>query len=228
MDIEKRLFELKDLKFRDFNAKLIPNLDKDTMIGVKTPQLKQLAKELYKRGDYAEFIRSLPHKYFEENQLHAFIISQITDFDIAIYELERFLPYVDNWATCDQLVLKAIAKDPKRILNKIDLWLASEKLYTIRFAIGLLLRYFLDERFDEKHLDKAAAVRSGEYYINMMIAWYFATALAKQWEDSVKYIEEKKLNTWVHNKTIQKARESLRITNEQKEYLKSLKIKLKG
>ncbi len=228
MDIEKRLFELKDLKFRDFNAKLIPNLDKDTMIGVKTPQLKQLAKALYKSGDHTEFIRSLPHKYFEENQLHAFIISQITDFDIAIYELERFLPYIDNWATCDQLVLKAIAKDPKRILNKIDLWLASEKLYTIRFAIGLLLRYFLDERFDEKYLDKAAAVRSGEYYINMMIAWYFATALAKQWEDSVKYIEEKKLNTWVHNKTIQKARESLRITNEQKEYLKGLKIKLKG
>lgn len=224
MDIEKRLFELKDLKFRDFNAKLIPNISKDTIIGVKTPQLKQLAKELYKSGEYKDFIVSLPHRYFEENQLHAFAISHIIDFDIAIYELERFLSYVDNWATCDQLIMKAIAKNPERILSKIDLWLASGKIYTIRFAIGLLMRYFLEEKFDKKYLDKVATVRSDEYYINMMIAWYFATALAKQWEASVKYIEEKKLSIWVHNKTIQKARESFRITNEQKEYLKGLKI----
>ncbi len=222
MNIEKRLFELRDIKFRDFNARLIPNIDKETVIGVKTPQLKQLAREVYKSGEYKGFISVLPHKCFEENQLHAFIISQIADFDMAIYELERFLPYVDNWATCDQLIMKAIAKKPEKILDKIDLWLASGKTYTVRFAIGLLMRYFLDERFDKEYLDKVAAVKSDEYYINMMIAWYFATALAKQWEDSVKYIEEEKLGIWIHNKTIQKARESLRVTEEHKIFLKGL------
>ncbi len=222
MDIEKELFILRDIQFRDFNAKLIPNISKDTIIGVKTPQLKQLAKEVYKSGKYKDFISAFPHKYFEENQLHAFIIAQIADFDMAIFELERFFPYVDNWATCDQLIMKAIAKSPERILNKIDSWLASGKTYTVRFAIGLLMRYFLDERFDKKYLEKIAAIKSDKYYINMMIAWYFATALSKQWETSVKYIEEKRLDIWVHNKTIQKARESLRVTEEHKIFLKGL------
>ncbi len=222
MDIEKELFKLQDIKFRDFNARLIPNISKETVIGVKTPQLKQFAREMYKNEKYKDFISVLPHKYFEENQLHAFIISQITDFDIAIYELERFLPYVDNWATCDQLIMKAITKNPEKMLGRIDLWLTSDKTYTVRFAIGLLMRYFLDDRFDKKYLEKVAAIKSNEYYINMMIAWYFATALAKQWDATVKYIEEEKLGTWIHNKTIQKARESFRIVDEQKIFLKSL------
>ncbi len=222
MCIVKELFKLRDLIFRDFNAKLIPNIDNEAFIGVKTPQLRQFAKEIYKNGEYKDFITALPHKYFEENQLHAFIISQIADFDMAIFELERFLPYVDNWATCDQLIMKAIAKNPEKILDKIDLWLENDKTYTVRFAIGLLMRYFLNERFDKKYLQKVSAVKSDEYYINMMIAWYFATALAKQWEDSIKYIEEKRLDTWVHNKTIQKANESLRITEKHKTFLKEL------
>ncbi len=222
MDIEKELFKLRDLKFRDFNAKLIPNISKETVIGVKTPQLKQFAKEVYKSEEYRDFLTALPHKYFEENQLHAFIISQITDFDMAIYELERFLPYVNNWATCDQLIMKAIAKNPERIPDKIDLWLESDKTYTVRFAIGLLMRYFLDDRFDKKYLKKVAAIKSDEYYINMMIAWYFATALAKQWNNTIKYIDGKTLSIWVHNKTIQKARESFRVTEEHKTLLKGL------
>ncbi len=223
MDIQKQLFELQDLAFRDFNAKLIPNIDRKTVIGVRTPQLKVLAKELYKSGEYAPFLRALPHQYFEENQLHAFILSQIPDFETATDELERFLPYVDNWATCDQLVLKAIAKRPERMLDKIEVWLASDRVYTVRFAIGLLMRYFLDGRFSAEYLEKVAAVRSDEYYINMMIAWYFATALAKQYDAALPYFQEKCLSQWTHNKAIQKARESYRVTDAHKAELKGLK-----
>ncbi len=223
MDIQKQLFELQDFAFRDFNAKLIPNIDKETVIGVRTPQLKALAKELYKSGEYALFLRSLPHKYFEENQLHAFIISLIPDFETAVFELERFLPYVDNWATCDQLVPKAIAKQPERMLGKIELWLASDRVYTVRFAIGLLMRYFLDGRFWAEYLEKVASVRSEEYYINMMIAWYFATALAKQYDAALPYFQKNRLSQWTHNKAIQKARESYRVTDAHKAELKELK-----
>ncbi len=223
MDIQKQLFEMQDLAFRDFNAKLIPNIDKETVIGVRTPQLKVLAKALYKSGEHTPFLRYLPHQYFEENQLHAFILSQIPDFETAVLELERFLPYVDNWATCDQLVLKAIAKRPERMLDKIDLWLASDRVYTVRFAIGLLMRYFLDGRFSAEYLEKVAAVRSEEYYINMMIAWYFATVLAKQYDAALPYFQENRLSQWTHNKAIQKARESYRVTDAHKAELKELK-----
>ncbi len=223
MNIVKQLFELQDEKFRDFNAKLIPNIDKETVIGVRTPQLKKYAKELYKSGEYKAFLHTLPHRYFEENQLHAFIISLISDFDTAVFELECFLPYIDNWATCDQLIMKAIAKEPERILGKIDLWLESDKAYTVRFAIGLLMRYFSDEHFECKYLEKVASVESNEYYINMMCAWYFATALAKQYSAALPYFEENKLPKWTHNKAIQKARESYRVTDEHKAILKELK-----
>ncbi len=219
---QEKLFDYQDLTFRDFNMKLIPNIDKNTVIGVKTQCLKSLAKEIVKSNDFEAFLQELPHQYFEENQLHSFIISEIKDFKTAIFELERFLPYVDNWATCDQLILKAIAKNPEKMLPYIEKWIQSEKTYTVRFAIGLLMRYFLDERFENKYLSMAASVKSEEYYINMMSAWYFATALAKQYEKTLPYFEKKLLPVWVHKKAIQKARESRRVTDEHKEVLKAL------
>ncbi len=225
MDIEKELFALQDLKFRDFCARLIPNVDKEKIIGIKTSKLKALAKDMIKRSETEKFLKQLPHKYLEENQIHAFIISEIRELDKTLLELEKFLPYVDNWATCDQLIPKAIAKNPELILEKVDLWLKSNKTYTVRFGMGILMRYFLNERFDKIYLEKVAKVESKEYYINMMSAWYFATALAKQYEETVPYLMEYKLDKWVHNKSISKARESRRVSEEHKEELKKLIIK---
>ena len=222
MDIQKRLFELRDTDFREFNAKLIPNIDNAAVIGVKTPALKELARELIASGEYKDYLLRLPHKYFEENQLHSFIISLFKDFDTALSEVERFLPYIDNWAVCDQLILKAFAKNADALLPKIKKWLQSGETYTVRFAIGLLMRYFLDERFEEKYLQLVANVVSDEYYINMMSAWYFATALAKQYDRTLPFFTEKKLSLWVHNKSIGKARESLRVSEEHKAFLKGL------
>ncbi len=222
--IQKRLISLSDESFRDFNARLMPTVDKNTVIGVKTPLIKAMAKEIFKSREYKEFLSELPHKYFEENQLHAFIVSQIKDFDDALFELERFLPYIDNWATCDQLVMNAFSKSPERILPSIDKWLKSSRTYTIRFAIGQLMRYFLDERFSLEYSDRVAAVISGEYYVNMMSAWYFTTALAKQYDAALPYFKEGRLSAWVHNKAIQKARESYRVTDARKEELLKLKI----
>lgn len=223
--IQQELFKLQDAKYAEFSAKLSPTMSREDYIGVRTPQLKAMAKAMVKDGTGSEFIKHLPHKYFEENQLHAFIISLEKDFDIAIKQAEEFLPYIDNWATCDQLRVKAFNKHAERLLPYIDRWLASDKTYTIRFGIGALMCYFLDDRFKPEYLQKVAAVSSEEYYINMMSAWYFATALAKQYEATIPYIEDGKLSPWVHRKTIQKAVESYRITPEQKEYLKALRRK---
>lgn len=225
MDITERLFDLQDKKFRDFNSKLIPNIDKDCIIGIKTPELKAAAKELIKEGSADNFISALPHKYFEENQIHAFVISSIKDYDKCIYELERFLPYIDNWATCDQLIPKVMGKYPEKILRKADEYLESKHIYTVRFGIGIYMRYFLDDRFDKKYLEKIAKIRNEDYYVRTMIAWYFATALAKQYESTITVFAEKKLDTWVHNKAIQKARESFRVTEEHKQDLKKLIIR---
>ncbi len=224
MDITSELFLFKDEKFKEFNAKLIPAVDKSVVIGVKTPELKKIAKELISSGKSKAFISELPHKYFEENQIHAFIISEIKDFDEAVSELEKFLPFIDNWATCDQLISKAIKKTPEKILPQIDVWINSGEAYTVRFAIGLLMRYFLDERFEEKYLERVAQIKSDEYYVNMMCAWYFSTALAKQYEKTLPYFKEKKLSVWVHNKSIQKAKESYRVSDRQKEELNKMKI----
>lgn len=223
--IRKELFELQDVKYADFSAKLSPDMKRDDFIGVRTPALRDMAKRMVKDKTSEEFLQCLPHKYFEENQLHAFIISLEKDFDTAIKQVEKFLPYIDNWATCDQLRVKAFNKHAERLLPYIDRWLASDKTYTIRFGIGALMCYFLDDRFKPEYLQKVAAVSSEEYYINMMSAWYFATALAKQYDATIPYIEEGKLSSWVHRKTIQKAVESYRITPEQKEYLKALRRK---
>ena len=218
------MFAKQDIKYRDFQAPLFPNIDKERMIGVRTPELKKLAKELFGSELANKFIETLPHQYFDENQLHAFLISLIKDYKTCLKEVERFLPYIDNWGTCDQLSPKVFAKHKEELVVDIKRWIKSKHTYTVRFAIGMLLGLYLDESFKEDYLELVSGVKSDEYYINMMIAWYFATALAKQYDSTIKYIEDKQLDPWVHNKTIQKAVESYRITNEQKAYLKSLKI----
>ena len=225
MSVAEYLFSVQDLKYRDFNSKLIPNIEKDTVIGVRTPLLRNYAKEMIKNGEASAFLAELPHKYFEENQIHAFIISELKDYTTVISELERFLPYIDNWATCDQLVPKVFKKNTDKLVDMATEWINSDRTYTIRFGIGVFMRYFLDDKFSKEYLYLIANIRSDEYYVNMMIAWYFATAIAKQYSSAVACIEENHLDKWVHNKTIQKACESYRVTDEHKAYLKSLKIK---
>lgn len=227
-NIRDRLFAMQDLGYKNFHSKLIPNINPDTIIGVRTPALRSFAKELF-RGDnkdaiVRDFLDSLPHSYYEENNLHAFLIAQIKNFSECVAELNYFLPYVDNWATCDAIRPVCFKKHPDKLLCKIREWLSSTHTYTIRFAMEMLMVHFLDERFSAEYLDWVADVKSDEYYINMMIAWYFATALAKQYEASISYIEKKRLPKWVHNKTIQKAIESYRITDEQKTYLRGLRL----
>lgn len=221
--IRKELFRLSDEGYKDFLSGLIPTVDPDAIIGVRTPELRQYAKELYKQGDYTEFLIDLPHLYFDENQLHAFIISCMRDFDECICELERFLPYIDNWATCDQLSPKVFAKHKYKLLKPIHSWMATDETYTVRFAIGMLMQHFLDADFDQKYANAVASVISDEYYVNMMRAWYFATALAKQYDCIIKYLEELKLDVWTHNMTIKKAVESRRISDEKKSHLRKLK-----
>ena len=224
-DIRDELFKMQDIKYRDFNSKLIPTVDKRLFIGVRTPELRKYAKQLGKSIEVIEFLQALPHKYFDENQLHAFIISEIKDFKNCIAEINRFLPYMDNWATCDQLSPKLIKKYHNELFEYIKDWLKSDKVYTLRFGIGMLMEHFLDEDFDIIYPETVSKIRSDEYYVNMMIAWYFATALAKRYESILPFIENRSLDTWTHNKAIQKALESYRISTEQKTYLRELKIK---
>ena len=224
-EIRAELFKMQDMTYRDFNSKLIPTVDKESMIGIRTPDLRKYAKQLGKSSEVKEFLQTLPHKYFDENQLHAFIISEIKDFKNCIDEINRFLPYIDNWATCDQLSPKVFKKYHNELFEYIKDWLKSDKVYTLRFGIGMLMEHFLDEDFDILYPETVSKIRSGEYYINMMIAWYFATALAKQYESVIPFIENNSLDIWTHNKAIQKAIESYRITDEQKAYLRELKIK---
>ena len=222
--MKEELFKLQDKKYQEMQFKIIPNIDNSTIIGVRTPELRKLAKKVIK-DNYKSFLEELPHKYFDENQLHAFIISEIKDYDECINYINKFLPYVDNWATCDQLSPKIFKKNTDKLINEIKKWIKSKETYTIRFGIGTLMQYYLNENYKEEYLELVSKIKSNEYYVNMMIAWYFATALAKQYNSTIKYIESNKLDTWVHNKTIQKAIESYRITDKQKEYLRSLKRK---
>ena len=223
-DIQQRLFALRDEKYQKFTAGLIPSLPGELIIGVRAPALRALAKELKGSSEAEDFMKALPHEYYEENNLHAALIGHIRDFDACLQALEDFLPFVDNWSTCDALRPKALAKNKARLMERVLLWLRSGRTYTVRFAIGMLMSHFLDGDFREDYLALAASVRSEEYYIRMMQAWYFATALAKQYESALVYIEGRKLDAWVHNKSIQKARESFRVSLEHKEYLKTLKI----
>ena len=223
MTIQETLFSMQDTDYRDFQIKLIPGYTADAMIGVRTPELRKYARTLLKEDDVSAFLSELPHRYFDENQLHAFLLSEMKDYDAVLAELERFLPFIDNWATCDQLSPKVFRKHLTDLLQEIRRWMASEHTYTIRFGIGMLMQHYLDDRFEPEYLEWVTAVQSEEYYVNMMRAWYFATALAKQYDAAIPVLEQQKLDTWTHNKAIQKARESYRITADQKDYLKSLK-----
>ncbi len=208
-------------EYREFNSKLLPTVEKSKVIGIRMPILRKYAKEL---ENYEEFLSELPHIYFEENNLHAFLIEREKNFDKCIEKLDAFLPYVNNWATCDSMKPKVLKKEPQKLLKHIKKWISREDIYAVRYGINLLMSYYLDKSFNEEYLKIVADVRSDEYYVNMMRAWYFATALAKQYEATLPYIENRVLDIWTHNKTIQKAVESLRITKEQKNYLRKFKI----
>ena len=222
--IRRHLYDLQDSEYKAFNSKLIPNIEPERIIGVRTPELKAYAKSL-KNCDVSAFLSDLPHKYYDENSLHGFLIMGIKDYDRCIAAINAFLPFVDNWATCDQLRPLCFKKHRAELIEQIIIWLESEHTYTKRFAMGMLMAHFLDEDFKPEYLEWLAEIRSEEYYVNMMLAWYYATALAKQWEATLPYIENRRLDTWVHNKTIQKAIESYRVTDEQKAYLRTLRIK---
>ena len=225
MNIRETLLSLQDGKFAAFQARLIPNVAPERILGVRTPELRKLAKQLRGSSDAEAFLNTLPHEFFEENNLHAFLLCGIKDFERCVQAVEDFLPYVDNWATCDQLRPKAFARNRQALLPRIRSWLDSDRTYTRRFGIGMLMSHFLDEDFREEYLSWVSDIHSEEYYVNMMIAWYFATALAKQYRAALPYIEERRLGPWVHNKTIQKALESYRDSEEHKACLKTLKSK---
>ena len=222
-ELQQELFKLQDLKYRNFHSKLMPGIDKETIIGIRTPVLRKFAKEFAKTEAAESFLKELPHQYYEENNLHMLLISDIKDYERCLAEVKRFLPYINNWATCDIPRPKCFAKNKAELLPVIKEWIASGDTYTIRYGIGTLMSFYLDEDFRPEYLEISAQVQSEEYYVNMMIAWFFATALAKQWDAAFPYIQEDRLSVWVHNKTIQKARESYRITDEQKQILKELK-----
>lgn len=223
--IRARLFEMQDVQYRDFTAKLTPTVDLERIIGVRTPDLRKYAIELSKTEDAAAFMAMLPHFYQEENNLHAFLIERIADYDACVAALDNFLPYVDNWATCDSMSPKCLKRQLPRLTGEVRRWMASEQTYTVRFGIETLMRFYLDAAFDPVYLDWVAALRSEEYYVNMMIAWFFATALAKQWDAALPIIEEGRLDPWVHNRAIQKAIESNRIPEDRKILLRAQKIR---
>lgn len=221
--IEEKLRAIADPVYREFSAKLTPNVPSELFLGVRLPDLRKLAKTL-PEDEKTAFLAELPHRYFDENMLHGILLSGVKDYDLCIAETERFLPYIDNWAVCDTTSPKCFGKHKAELLEKIDVWLGSAETYIVRFGIGMLMRHFLDGDFEPQFLEKVAAIRSEEYYVNMMIAWYFATALAKQWNEAVKYIEDKRLDKWTHNKAIQKARESYRVSEVHKQLLHTLRI----
>lgn len=225
MDILKNLFRMQDLKYKNFHSALMPTVSPDLIIGIRVPQLRKFAKELAKTSVAEKFLSSLPHKYYEENNVHAFLIEQEKNFDRALELTEVFLPYIDNWATCDMFRPPVFKKHPEKLINFIYKWLDSDEIYTVRFAIGLLLSFYLDENFKPGYLERVSKIKSDEYYINMMVAWYFQTAIVKQFDAAIPYIKGRHLPKWVHNKAIQKCCESLRIDKNTKDYLKTLKIK---
>ncbi len=223
--IQEKLFSLQDSGYRDFHSKLMPTVNKDKIIGVRVPALRKLAKEINKFDLKAEFLKTLPHKYYEEDNLHAFLIEQIKDFDECISALDDFLLHINNWATCDMMTPKILGDYPDILYLKIQEWIKSSHTYTVRFGVVTLMKFFMNDKLDKKHLQLLLTIKSDEYYVNMAIAWYLATALASNWDMVIPYIEKQKFSKWIHNKTIQKAIESYRITPEQKNYLKTLKIK---
>ena len=224
-ELQQELFKLQDLKYRNFHSKLMPGIDKETIIGIRTPVLRKFAKEFAKTEAAEAFLQELPHTYYEENNLHMLLIPDIKDYERCLAEVKRFLPYINNWATCDIPRPKCFAKNKAELLPVIKEWIAAGDTYTIRYGIGTLMSFYLDEGFQMEDLDLAAGVRREEYYVKMMAAWYFATALAKQYDAALPYLRQRRLDRWTHNKTIQKAVESYRITPEQKDELRSLRWK---
>lgn len=222
-DIRDKLFALQDERYKAFQCALMPTVDPDKVIGVRTPQLRKLSKELWKEGRAEEFMKALPHSFYEEDNLHAAFIEKINDFDCCIAELERFLPFVDNWATTDMMNPRVLKAEPEKLLLKANEWLKSDSTYTVRFGIGIFMRHFLTDRFSAEYPQRIAEIRSDEYYVKMMVAWYFAEALSKQYEAVLPFIKEKRLDGWTHRKAIQKAIESRKISPAQKEQLKGLR-----
>ena len=220
MSVYEMLLVAKDDKYREFQAKLVPNISPDTIIGVRTPDMRKIAKEVFNSPEKDEFLKELPHKYYEENLVHFFIIAMIKDFDECIEKVEEFIPYVDCWPVSDQATPKSFKKNHAKLLPYIKNWIASDHVYTARFGIRMLMNEFLDDDFKDEYLELVASKEGDDYYLKMMVAWYFATALAKKYDESVKYIEERKLSDWIHKKAIQKAVESYRVTDEHKEHLK--------
>jgi 3-methyladenine DNA glycosylase AlkD len=225
--IKNDLLLMQDKTYKDFHSKLMPTINPNSIIGIRVPVLRDYAKKLFKENSIESlnsFLKNLPHEFYEENNIHAFIIEKINNFDECIFYLEEFLPYIDNWATCDMLNPKIFKTNCEKLLEKIYQWINSDSVYTVRFGIGMLMRFFLDEKFETKYLDLVSSINSEEYYINMMRAWFFATALAKQYDQTLPYIKNYSLDKWTHNKTIQKANESFRITKDQKEELKKFRL----
>ena len=223
-DIQARLFARQDPAYRDFQLKLIPTADPAAVIGVRTPDMRTIAKEAYAAPERDRFLADLPHRYYEENLVHFFILAQIRDFDECVQAVEAFLPYVDCWPVSDQATPRSFKKNHPGLLPYIRRWIASDHVYTARFGLRMLMNEFLDADFKEEYLALAASAQGEDYYLKMMVAWYFATALAKQYDAALPYLEEQRLDPWIHSKTIQKAVESYRISPEQKEYLKGLRI----
>ena len=223
MKVTKELFNMRDSEYAAFQAKLTPTIAPEKFIGVRLPVLRKFAKEYSKDPECVQFMSTLPHDYYDENLLHSVLITYIKDYDTCMQELEKFLPFVDNWAVCDTMSPKVLKKNKEALLLKIKEWVKSDKTYTIRFGVDMLMSFYLDDDFKPEYLEIPASIRSDEYYVNMMTAWYFATALAKQWDEAVKYIENRRLDRWTHNKAIQKSIESFRVTQEHKDYLRSLK-----
>lgn len=222
-EILKSLYAAQDVVYRDFNAKLIPNISREKIIGVRTPMLRKMAKDMLKSGKYKDFILSLPHQYFEENQLHAFILSDLKDYDITVKEVDKFLPYVDNWATCDQMSPCSFRTNQDELLKYIVKWIKSKHTFAVRFGVLCLMRYFLDDNFDAEYTNMVVNIKSKEYYVNMMCAWYFATAAAKHFDKILPYLQKGKIDEWTRLRAIQKALESYRVSNKHKEQLRALR-----
>ncbi|WP_331462937.1 DNA alkylation repair protein [Alterileibacterium massiliense] len=224
MSIRDKLIELEDKEYADFQSKLVPNISRERIIGVRIPKARKLVKEI-REEEAKEFLADLPHYYYDENILHGLLISEIKDYTSTIKELDRFLPFIDNWAVCDIISPKVFRKkeNRKELISDIRRWSKSKPTYTARFGLEMLMSHFLGDDFKKEYLEIPLSIKTDEYYLQMMIAWFFATALSKQWEETIKVLTEKKLDTFIQNKTIQKARESRRITREQKEFLKRLK-----
>ena len=223
MTLLDRLVEVKDDAYRAFQLNLIPTVPPETVIGVRTPDLRKIAKEVFGDENRDAFLKDLPHRYYEENLIHFFVLAMIKDFDQCVQAVEAFLPFVDCWPVSDQATPAAFRKNHQRILPYIRKWIASEHVYTARFGIRMLMNEFLGEDFREEHLELVASKKGEDYYLKMMVAWYFATALAKRYDESIRYFEDRRLDEWVHRKAIQKAVESYRVSEEHKEYLKSLR-----